>query len=124
DEATFLREVRWTVENYNLAVLNKLTREENMRTFFQKAHKDRLMKEHGVNTASIKMRDPTTKGLGILLDQYGRMRGLGSQGQVHLILAMKPLPPMRSVYEVVFEKILNERVSTDPVNVAGRVMTK
>ena len=46
--------------------------------------------------------------------------GLGNLGQVHLLLAVGSLPRLDQVYPVVFEKILNEKISTNPVAVANR----
>ena len=40
-------------------------------------------------------------------------------GKVHLLLAVAPLSRIDQVYQVVFEKILNEKISTRPVGVAG-----
>jgi len=34
---------------------------------------------------------------------------------VHLLLAVAPLPRLEQVYQVVFENILNERITTKPV---------
>ncbi len=40
--------------------------------------------------------------------------------KVHVLLAIKPLPQLGQVYQLVFEKILQEQVSTNPVAVADR----
>ncbi len=40
---------------------------------------------------------------------------LGTQGQVHLLLAYAPLPKIQQLYTIVFENVLNEKVSTLPV---------
>jgi len=120
NEDLFLREARWTVETYNLALLDKNKTTVQLRTFFQKAHLERLRNEHGVHANQLRMHLNTTsnaKTLGMLVDRHGH---LGNQGKVHLLLAMASLPRIESVYQVVFEKILNERVSTRPVVVAGK----
>src|SRR5262249_21780865 len=57
---------------------------------------------------------------GMVVDQQQRRHALANQGKVHLLLAVAPLPRIETLYHVVFEKILNERVSTTPVVVAGR----
>jgi hypothetical protein len=44
---------------------------------------------------------------------------LSNQGKVHLLLVVAPAPPLHDVYRVVFENILNEKISTKPVEVGG-----
>ena len=46
-------------------------------------------------------------------------RVAGNQGKVHLLLVAAPLPRIQDVYQTVFEKILNERISSKPVAVSG-----
>jgi hypothetical protein len=48
----------------------------------------------------------------------GRRVGLPAEG-VHVILAVAPLAPIEQLYQVVFEKILGETISTNPVQVVG-----
>ncbi len=45
----------------------------------------------------------------------GRRPALNNVGRIHLLLATAPLPRLEQVYKLVFEKILNEKVSTAPV---------
>jgi hypothetical protein len=40
---------------------------------------------------------------------------LGTQGKVHVLLATYPMPRLEQVYVLVFERILNQRLSTIPV---------
>jgi hypothetical protein len=42
-------------------------------------------------------------------------RNLGNQGRVHLLLTAAPVPKIEQVYKLIFEKVLNEKVSTAPV---------
>jgi len=143
NDDVFLREARWTIETYNLALLDKNKTTAQLRAAFQKAHVDRLQNEHGINPTQLtrQVRMPlgksgpkngqgvnpsqlllssvTVETLGMVVDQQ-RHRGLGNQGKVHLLLTVAPLPRIEMLYHVVFEKILNERVSTTPVVVAGR----
>ena len=121
DETHFLREARWVVETYNLALLENHKTAQQMRAVFRKAHLDRLYSEHGVSPHQLRF--PTTgvtlKELERLVDQ-SRHRIGSNQGKVHMILGVAPLPRLEHIYQIVFEKVLNERISTDPVNVAGR----
>ena len=45
---------------------------------------------------------------------------LNNQGKVHLLLALCPVPRLGQVYQVVFERILDEKISTSPVALEGR----
>ena len=45
---------------------------------------------------------------------------LNNQGKVHLLLALCPMPPLGQVYQFVFERILGEKISTNPVALDGR----
>jgi hypothetical protein len=96
-----LREARWVVETSKLAALESDKNDQRLRVFWRKAHSDRLRSEHQVDFA-----------------QIGRMNHrmqLDNPGKVHLLLATVPLPRLEQIYKLVFEKILNERVSTAPV---------
>jgi len=97
----FLREARWAVEVYKLGQLEAGNDPDLLRAFFHRAHSERLRKEHRLD-----------------LDAGVRRAGkLGKQGRVHLLLAAAPLARVEGIYKLVFEKILGEKVSTDPVAV-------
>lgn len=117
--ARFLREAQWAEETYQLALLGSPDPDE-MRAFFRKAHLERLQREHGVNLAEHRLPavDAVNRHLlDDLLVQNNRVL-LNNEGKVHLLLAVGALPRLEQVYQVVFERILNEKVSTNPV--AGR----
>ena len=116
DPHTFLREARWANETYNLAQLEN-KKAGDLRAFFRKAHLDRLQQEHRVNVPVERLPEEanvSTRAVGELLDQNAR---LNTPGRVHLLLAVAPLARIEHVYQSVFEKILNERISTNPVAV-------
>jgi hypothetical protein len=116
DAGTLLREARWANETFQMAQLQHLPPAE-MAGFFRKAHRERLRQENNVTLPEAKLpRVGTVSGkqLGRLLAQNGRL-GLSNQGKVHLLLAVAPLPRLERVYRVVFENILNEQISTNPV---------
>jgi hypothetical protein len=122
DANVFLREARWANETLNLAVMENHKTVSQMQTFFRKAHLARLQNEYGIHLPASRLpaqTNATPHSLGKLLDQNIGLR-LNNQGKVHLLLAVAPLPRIDQVYQVVFEKILNERVSTNPVAVVGR----
>jgi hypothetical protein len=103
DGATLLREARWVVETAKLAALESHGDDARLRTFWQKAHADRLRQEHGVDVT--------------VLGDPQAMPALKLQGRVHLLLTAVPLVRIEQSYRLVFERILGERVSTAPVQV-------
>src|SRR5262249_20408219 len=113
-----LREARWVVETWKLAVLEGGQEAARWRAVFRAAHAERLRQEHGLPARGqpfIKQ-EVSAAALAALLDQP-RVRGLSRQGQVHLLLSAAPLPRVGQVYQAVFERLLGERVSTSPVAV-------
>jgi hypothetical protein len=121
DAATFLREARWANETYQLGQLEANT-PAKLQAFFRKAHLDRLQREHNLPLHQTRFPHPdaiTRSRLEQLLVPDARFP-LDNGGKVHLLLAVFPMPPLGQVYEVVFERILNEKISTNPVEVAGR----
>jgi hypothetical protein len=121
DAEVFLREARWAKETYELAQLDRPTPEQ-LRTLFRKAHLERLRQERNVTLPDKGLPAAgavSPKALANLLLQNQPL-GLSDQGKVHLLLAVAPLPRLRQLYPVVFEGILGEQLSTNPVAVAGR----
>jgi len=120
DADTFLREARWANETYHLAHLEAKTLSE-YQAFFRKAHSDRLHREHRsrLHHQLLPRLDDPPERVAEALAQVGNLPG-NNQAKVHFLLAASPMPPLGKVYQIVFEKILNEKVSTRPVEVAGR----
>jgi hypothetical protein len=96
-----LRESRWVVETAKLAQLDGAKTDMRSKTFWRKAHAERLRQEHGM--------DLNRAG------RQGRRQTLNNPGRVHLLLATAPLPKLEQIYKLIFEKVLNEKVSTAPV---------
>lgn len=128
DAATLLREARWVVETRKLAIFESRNDPAAYREFFRRAHLDRLKAEHGVTVnnslpAGTSSRLTVNSGLrgvpsGKLAANHGWQRtgrALDNQGKVHMLLAQHPMPKIEQIYKYVFEKILNEKVSTLPV---------
>jgi hypothetical protein len=116
---TFLREAHWVNETFQLAQLDNLEPGQ-LPAFFRKAHLKRLQREHGLHVPENQLPRPEVVS-SKLLDQLlirNQHVGLTEQGKVHLLLAVGPMPRLNQVYRVVFERILNEQIATDPV--AGR----
>jgi hypothetical protein len=120
DADPFLREARWANETYHLAQLDATTLLQ-LQVFFREAHLARLQGEHA---AQLHFRLPrqdavTFQELDGVLGQHAYLR-LNNQGKVHLLLGACPMPSLGQVYRVVFQRILGETISTNPVAVAGR----
>jgi hypothetical protein len=99
---TLLREARWTVDNWKLAQLESKEDPDGLKEFFRRAHTERF--QHQVGMAV----DPR------------RLVGLeNQQSRVHLLLTLNPLVKIEQVYPLVFEKIVGEQVSTEPVDVVS-----
>jgi hypothetical protein len=116
---TLLREARWAVEIWKLALLEgKTEKTARFRTVLARAHYDRLQREHGKRLPryNLPADGVTPAGIGMLLDRYARHGSASSNaGRVHVMLAAYAAPRLEQVYGVVFHKILNEDVSTSPV---------
>jgi hypothetical protein len=71
-------------------------------------------------------------GARALLDRRGGRWVLGNQGRVHMLLAAHAMAKIETIYASIFEGILNEKISTKPVEVVtpfpwvqeGRVNTR
>ena len=113
DDAVFLREARWAIDVWEAAQLENLATVAERKVFFRQAHADRLLREHQLRF------QPGSQPMSLaqILERNAR---LNLQGKVHLLLATVPLAPIESIYRPVFERILNEKISTNPVNVAGK----
>jgi hypothetical protein len=115
DAATFLREARWANETYHLAQLDT-DGPDQLQAFFREAHLNRLRSEYRVRVLPDRLREPSQLARFL----RGNRSGLDNQGKVHFLLAATPLPPLKQVYKVVFERVLNEKITPDPVAVVGR----
>ena len=113
DADTFLREARWANDTYELARLGTPTPAQ-LQDFFRKAHLDRLHREYGVWLSLPRPDTLTREQLDQSFVQHAQVP-LNNQGKVHLLLALSPTPPLGQVYQIVFERILNEKISTSPV---------
>lgn len=120
DAQTFLKEARWAKDTFQMAQLEKLS-PEKLAAFFRKAHLDRLQKENDVYVRENQLPQPNAFTQELLNDLFSNNQNLtiNNQGKVHMLLVVAPLPQLNEVYRAVFEKILNEKISTNPVAVAG-----
>ena len=95
---TLLREARWVVETWKLAQLEEAGDDSHLRTVFRRAHAERFrQRQKG---------DVDMQQLAAIRDQPSR---------VHLLLTLTPLIKLDQAYRMVFEDIVGEKVSTNPV---------
>jgi hypothetical protein len=111
-----LNEARWANETYELARLENQTTAPQLRAFFRRAHLARLQNEHRMRHVTPEQLPDsvavTPETVNLLLTQNGHVN---NAGKVHVLLAVAPLPPIEQVYQAVFERLLNEQISTNPV---------
>jgi hypothetical protein len=95
---TLLREARWVVETWKLAQLESPGDDQELKTIFRTAHAERFRRQQKGQVDVQRLaaiRDP--------------------QSRVHLLLTLSPLVKLDKAYQMVFEEIVGEKVSTSPV---------
>jgi hypothetical protein len=119
--ATLLREARWVVETHKLALLESKGDLARYQEVFRQAHAERLRREDGLNIDLKNLPAPvgSAAAMAAIFEQAAQKGALSAAGRVHLILVAKPLAKIEQVYKLVFEQILGEKVSTDPVSQTG-----
>lgn len=124
DADTMLREAKWVVETRKLALMEGNGDAKKYQQSFRKAHADRLMNEYGVQ---MDLRTQTTNQnpfqnhkdafaarAQLLVAKRGN-GGNANQLRVHQLLVQHPMPKIETIYKYVFEMILNQKISTQPV---------
>jgi hypothetical protein len=104
DAQTFLNEARWAEETWKMLQLEAPSNINRARVLMAQAHRDRLKADRTYNPAWAPPRGS---------DSF--QPGLDNVGKVNLLLSTYPLPRTEQIYRFVFEKILNEKLSTAPV---------
>jgi hypothetical protein len=119
EASELLREARWVIETRKMGIARSHGDMKWYRSFWRKAHAERLQMDHGL-IANLK-NQPTTpflaSGTPWSTSRGTDWRSLNLQGQVHWLLTQRSLPKLDQISDVVFERILRERVSTLPVRV-------
>jgi hypothetical protein len=116
DAATLLREARWVIETYKMAQLESHGDARLLKQAFRLAHAEQL--PPGWTRLKWKQMAyfaPTDEAFNKVLDKSPVARQLDQQGQAHLLLAYYPLVKLDQAYKVIYEKLLNEKISTRPV---------
>jgi hypothetical protein len=121
DAATLLREARWVIETCNMAKLKRQDGGSLFATFLGRAHRERLQAEVGMAvTSQINwLSDRSAEGT-IMWLQQPPLRDLSQLRQMHAILVRDPLIPIERLYRFVFEDMLGERISTEPVAISAQ----
>jgi len=114
DAKVLLREARWAVETHKLALTESGGDLMRQRLTFRRAHFDRLQREHGGEWRM--PRATPNVAVEVFAMHELRKYKIDQQGQIHLLLTAYPLAKTELIYRTVFETILRERVSTNPVD--------
>lgn len=116
--AQYLQELRWAVDLRKLAASEAGGDAAKYRAALRKGHLERLKAESGLklppNTLPAILHGPPPVPTNTQLRTKAG-RELGTQAQVHALLAYYPLPKIQQLYTIVFEDVLKEKVSTLPV---------
>jgi len=72
-----------------------------------------------VRFAALQENAKKSAGAGSVKDKQGRGWVLGTQGRVHVLMAAHSMGKIETVYASVFEGILGERISTQPVEIVN-----
>jgi hypothetical protein len=117
DAAELLREARWVVETRKMGIARSHGNMARYRAFWRQAHAERLQTDHGVvvNPKQLPRNVSLATPSPWAADPFGGRQFLNLQGQVHWLLAQKPLAKLDQISEGVFERVLGQRVSTLPV---------
>jgi hypothetical protein len=110
DADTMLREAKWVVETRKLALLEGPTKYEQV---FRQAHADRLQNEYGIQVRSTNAKVAQKMDWAI---RHAKRGGDGNNAvSIHKLLVEHSLPKIDTIYKYVFETILNQKISTQPV---------
>jgi len=132
DADTFLKEARWVVDTRKVALFEAQGNATRYKELFRQAHYERLLLDpNGRNRRGQGLRIPAGTPLAEfpaaadraalarielqLAQQHQGLPAGTNEQRVHQLLANYPLVKIERVYRYVFERILNERVSTLPV---------
>jgi hypothetical protein len=117
DAETLLREAKWVVETRKMALMEGPGKYQQV---LRQAHADRLLNDYGVQVRSANPK--VTQKMEAFARQQAKRSGGGGNANalaVHKLLTQHPLPKLDTVYKYVFESILNQKVSTQPVAKIG-----
>jgi hypothetical protein len=126
DAATVLREARWVVDTRKTAMLDAHNNYNRYKMYWRLAHAERLQNEDnfgGVDWQHVPFYPATESALTNFLNQANAAQQMNQQGKIHLLLATYPLAPLDQAYRVIYQKIVGERISDQPVDEVGQNAT-
>lgn len=119
DADTLLQEGRWALETHKLAqttstnLATGVTNPAKYRAAVRRAHVERVGRLNGNARANV-MRRLDDKSLSDLAPMVAGLRG-SNLFKGHFLLSLRPLAELDELYPVVWEAILNEKLSGLPV---------
>ncbi len=120
DAATMLRESRWVVDTRKLAVTESKGDLRRFAGVFQKAHIERLINEHQLAPRSLAMPPGSSvEDMASAVLATANRKGADNAAKIHMLLCNMPLVLLNELYKPVWEKVLNEKLSTAPVAQVG-----
>ena len=130
DAGTLLREAHWVIDRRKRVWEESRGSDSRFLALWRKAHAERLKNEHGreidlramvgqavlqsflshgIEVPKGKWQQPLDK------DKGKWQQPLDKQGRVHLLMVGYPLAKIDQIYPLVFDKILNQRVTDLPI---------
>lgn len=135
DAKTMLEETQWTIQQTREAIKASKGRAGRFKALLRKYHAERLREKYGARVTPI-LRDQAMQNLETALayrdgdgrklapvlplppiENKGEVRQLSNLAKTHQLLAAHAGAKIESLYGAVFQGILNEKVTTKPVQV-------
>jgi hypothetical protein len=117
--AKLLEEARWVEETWKLAEMHELKTVAQVQNLYRKAHLERLAREFNIYLKAKQLPPLEPAGAAVLIrGPYVNAllnKSADQQAKVHLLLAAYSAPKIARVYVTIFESILNQEISTTPV---------
>ncbi len=117
EASELLREARWVVETRKMGIARSHGNMKRYKLFWRDAHAERLQMDQGliVSLQNQPGRSFSVSGTPWAVSRNTDWRSLNPHSQMHWLLAQRPLSKLDQISDVVFERILRQRVSTLPV---------
>jgi hypothetical protein len=135
DAKTMLEETEWTIEKTRQAIKESKGNADKFKALLRKYHAERLREEYGARVTPIlkdnamqnletalAYRDADGRTLAPVLplppiENKGEIRQLSNLAKTHQLLAAHAGARIENMFGAVFQGILNERVTTKPVQI-------
>jgi hypothetical protein len=135
DAKTLLEEAEWTILKTREAIKGSKGNADRFKALLRRYHAERLREKCGARVTPVlndrampdpesafHYRDPDGRKLAPVLplppiENEGQVRQLPNEGKVHRLLAAHACAKIETIYGAVFQGILNEKVTTKPVQI-------